>query len=202
MGNVYKLSRIRKGKTNYRKRERLLLGKTTFMSVKVSTQNVYAQVLRPELEGDKVITSVHSRELTSFGWNGSLKNMSACYLVGFLLGRKCKEKGIKHVVLYTGIRPFTTRIASCVKGLIEAGVTSPHSPEILPPEDRITGAHIAAYANVLKGKEDQYKSRFSGLLSRGMKPETYPDHFGTVKNQIMQTNLEDLGKDSRHSIPA
>ena len=57
MGNVYKLSRIRKGKTNYRKRERLLLGKTDFMSVKVSTQNIYAPVLRPELNGDKVGSS-------------------------------------------------------------------------------------------------------------------------------------------------
>jgi large subunit ribosomal protein L18 len=202
MGNVYKLSRIRKGKTNYRKRERLLLGKTDFMSVKVSTQNVCAQVLRPELRGDKVITSVHSRELTSFGWKGSLKNMTACYLVGFLLGRKCKEKGIKHVVLYTGVRPFTARIASCVKGLIEAGVTSPHSPEILPPDERISGVHIAAYASILKEKEDQYRSRFSGLLSSGMNPETYPDHFATVKNQIMQAHFEEDAKNSRHSIQA
>jgi large subunit ribosomal protein L18 len=202
MGNVYKLSRIRKGKTNYRKRERLLIGKTDFMSVKVSTQNVCAQVLRPELKGDKVITSVHSRELTSFGWKGSLKNMSACYLVGFLLGRKCMEKGIKHVVLYTGVRPFTARIASCVKGLIEAGVTSPHSPEILPPDERISGAHIAAYASTLNEKEDQYRSRFSGLLSSGMNPEMYPDHFTTVKNQIMQAHFEELAKNSRYSIQA
>jgi len=199
MGNVYKLSRIRKGKTNYRKRERLLLGKTDFMSVKVSTQNIYAQVLRPELNGDKVVTSVHSRELTSFGWKGTLKNLAACYLVGFLLGRKCKEKGVKHVVLYTGVRPFTTRIASCVKGLIEAGVTSPHSPGILPSDGRISGVHIAAYASILRENEDEYKSRFSGLLSSGMAPETYPDHFATVKNQIMQAHFEELAKDSRHS---
>jgi large subunit ribosomal protein L18 len=201
MSNVYKLSRIRKGKTNYRKRERLLIGRTDFMSVKISTQNVYAQVLRPEMEGDKVITSVHSRELTSFGWKASLKSLPACYLVGLLLGKKCKEKGVKHVALYTGIRPFTSRVASCLRGLIEAGVASPHSPEVLPPDERIKGAHIAAYASMLRGREDEYKSRFSGLLSIGMNPEEYPDHFATVKNEIMQTQFEKFGKKSSHSTP-
>lgn len=199
MVNPYKLSRIRKGKTNYRKRERLLMGKTDFLSVKVSTQNVFAQVLRPELKGDKVITSVHSRELNSYGWKGSLKNMSACYLVGFLLGRKCEKMGIDHVVLYTGIRPFTARIASCVRGLIEAGVTSPHSEEILPPNERIRGEHIATYASLMKENEDKYRTRFSGLLASGMNPETYPDHFDTVKNQILQAPIQEIGMKSRLS---
>jgi large subunit ribosomal protein L18 len=197
MVNLYKLSRIRKGKTNYRKRERLLMGKTDFVSVKVSTQNIFAQVLRPQFEGDKVLTSVHSRELNSYGWKGSLKNMSACYLVGYLLGRKCDKIGVNHVVLYTGTRPFTARISSCVKGLIEAGVTSPHSVEILPPDERIRGEHIASYASLMRENEDKYRTRFSGLLAKGMNPETYPDHFDSVKNQIMQAPFEELAMNSR-----
>ena len=187
MGSVYKLSRIRSGKTNYRKRERLLLGRTEFVSVNISTQNVCAQVLSAHESGDKVITSVHSRELLSFGWKGSMKNLPACYLVGLLLGRKCEMKGLKHVTLYTGIRPFTTRVAACIKGLIDAGISLPHSPEILPNDDRISGAHIAAFANVLKNNKKEYESRFSGLLSTGINPENYSDHFLSVKEGLLKS---------------
>ena len=102
MGHIYTLRRIRDLKTNYRKRERLLIGRKNFMTVRISGQNVTAQVLRPETAGDKVITSVHSRELSSFGWKGSLKNIPACYLVGLLLGKKCADKGVKGTV---GLKP-------------------------------------------------------------------------------------------------
>ena len=185
MGHIYTLRRIRDLKTNYRKRERLLIGRKNFMTVRVTGQNVTAQVLRPETTGDKVITSVHSRELSSFGWKGSLKNIPACYLVGLLLGKKCADKGIKQVVLYTGIRPFTSRIAACLKGLIEAGINSPHSDKTLPDSERINGAHIASYANMLKNNLEEYQSRFSGLLSLGLKPEEYPSHITEVKGVIL-----------------
>jgi len=155
------------------------------MTVRVTGQNVTAQVLRPETTGDKVITSVHSRELSSFGWKGSLKNIPACYLVGLLLGKKCADKGIKQVVLYTGIRPFTSRIAACLKGLIEAGINSPHSDKTLPDSERINGSHIASYANMLKSNLEEYQSRFSGLLSLGLKPEEYPSHITEVKGEIL-----------------
>ncbi len=187
MVSVFKLSRIRNGKTNYRKRERLLIGRTDFVSVKISAQNVYVQVLSPHRSGDKVITSAHSRELLSFGWKGSMKNLPACYLVGLLLGRKCEMKGLKRVTMYTGVRPFTTRVAACLKGLIEAGISSPHSPEVLPDDDRISGAHIAAYANILKDNKEAYESHFSGLLSTGINPEEYPDHFFAVKKVVLKS---------------
>ena len=190
MGHIYTLRRIRDLKTNYRKRERLLIGRKNFMTVRVTGQNVTAQVLRPETAGDKVITSVHSRELSSFGWKGSLKNIPACYLVGLLLGKKCADKGIKQVVLYTGIRPFTSRIAACLKGLIEAGINSPHSDKTLPDSERINGSHIASYANMLKSNLEEYQSRFSGLLSLGLKPEEYPSHITKVKAEILNQDLK------------
>ncbi|MDP9196957.1 MAG: 50S ribosomal protein L18 [Thermoproteota archaeon] len=185
MGHVHTLARIRNLKTNYRKRERLLIGRKNFMTVRISGQNVAAQVLRPEMAGDKVITSAHSRELSAFGWKGSLKSLPACYLVGFLLGKRCVGEGVKQVVLYTGIRPFTSRIAACLKGLVEAGITSPHSEKTLPINERINGSHIASYATMLKSNLQDYQSRFSGLLSLGMNPEEYPSHFSEVKGQIL-----------------
>jgi large subunit ribosomal protein L18 len=182
--------RIREKKTNYRKREKLLVGKRDFVTVNVSDQNISAQLIRPELLGDKVMASVHSNELLSYGWKGSRKNIPSCYLVGLLLGKKCLQKKISSAILYIGKRHFTTKIAACLKGLSEAGLELPFSESILPSEDRIQGNHIADYAKKLKANDDMYKSRFSSNLGSGLEPEKYPTHFSEVKDKIVHDKAE------------
>ena len=182
--------RIRERKTNYRKREKLLIGKKDFVTVNVSDQNVSAQLIRPELLGDKVMASVHSNELLSYGWKGSRKNIPSCYLVGLLLGKKCIQKKITRAILYTGKRHFTTKIAACLKGMSEAGLEMPFSEEILPTEERIQGNHIAEYAKKIKSNDDLYKSRFSSNLGSGLEPEKYPNHFSEVKDRIVSDKSE------------
>ena len=182
--------RIRERKTNYRKREKLLVGKKDFVTVNVSDQNISAQLIRPELLGDKVMASVHSNELLSYGWKGSRKNIPSCYLVGLLLGKKCLQKKISSAILYIGKRHFTTKIAACLKGLSEAGLELPFSESILPSEDRIQGNHIADYAKKLKANDDVYKSRFSSNLGSGLEPEKYPSHFSEVKDKIVNDKVQ------------
>lgn len=182
--------RIRERKTNYRKREKLLVGKKDFVTVNVSDQNISAQLIRPDLLGDKVMASVHSNELLSYGWKGSRKNIPSCYLVGLLLGKKCLQKKISSAILYIGKRHFTTKIAACLKGLSEAGLELPFSESILPSEDRIQGTHIADYAKKLKANDDVYKSRFSSNLGSGLEPEKYPSHFSEVKGKIVNDKVE------------
>jgi len=182
--------RIRERKTNYRKREKLLVGKKDFVTVNVSDQNISAQLIRPELLGDKVMASVHSNELLSYGWKGSRKNIPSCYLVGLLLGKKCLQKKISSAILYIGKRHFTTKIAACLKGLSEAGLELPFSESILPSEDRIQGNHIADYAKKLKANDDVYKSRFSSNLGSGLEPEKYPSHFSEVKDKIVNDKVK------------
>jgi large subunit ribosomal protein L18 len=182
--------RIRERKTNYRKREKLLIGKKDFVTVNVSDQNVSAQLIRPELLGDKVMASVHSNELLSYGWKGSRKNIPSCYLVGLLLGKKCIQKKITRAILYIGKRHFTTKIAACLKGMSEAGLEMPFSEEILPTEERIQGNHIAEYAKKIKSNGDLYKSRFSSNLGSGLEPEKYPNHFSEVKDRIVNDKSE------------
>ena len=182
--------RIREKKTNYRKREKLLVGKRDFVTVNVSDQNISAQLIRPDLLGDKVMASVHSNELLSYGWKGSRKNIPSCYLVGLLLGKKCLQKKISSAILYIGKRHFTTKIAACLKGLSEAGLEMPFSENILPSEDRIQGNHIADYAKKLKANEDVYKSRFSSNLGSGLEPEKYPSHFSEVKDKIVNDKVK------------
>ena len=182
--------RIREGKTNYRKREKLLIGKKDFVTVNVSDENVSAQLIRPELLGDKVMASVHSNELLSYGWKGSRKNIPSCYLVGLLLGKKCLQKKITRAILYIGKRHFTTKIAACLKGLSEAGLNMPFSENIIPSEQRIQGNHIAEYAKKLKANDELYKSRFSSNLGLGLEPENYPSHFSEVKDRIVNEKSE------------
>ena len=39
-----------------------------------------------------------------------------------------------------------SRVFAALKGAVMAGLDVPHSPEVLPPDERTNGAHIAAYA--------------------------------------------------------
>lgn len=184
MTYVQTLKRIRSDKTNYRKRAALLIGRHSFVTVKVSDQNVAAQVLKPTPTGDIVIASAHSRELAKQDWKGAFNNLPACYLTGLLMGKKMLEKGVKNAVLYIGKDHFTSRVAACLKGIVDSGVTMPVSEESLPPEERITGRHIAKYASTLKEDQEEYNSRFSAILKNGLKPEDYPTHFEEVRSKI------------------
>jgi large subunit ribosomal protein L18 len=187
---VHTLKRIREDKTNYRRRAALLIGRHSFVTVKVSDQNVAAQVLKPTRTGDIVIASAHSRELEKQGWKGALNNLPACYLTGLLMGKKALEKGVKDAVLYIGKDHFTSRVAACMKGILDGGVSMPVSEESLPDQQRISGQHIADYAGTLKGNQEEYKSRFSAILKNGLSPEDYPSHFEEIKSKLSGKPVE------------
>src|ERR671931_205302 len=180
------LKRNRQGKTNYRKRVALLLSRSNFIVAKVSDQNVSGQVLKPTINGDMVTCSAHSRELRKYGWKGSMKSLPACYLTGFLLGKKSIANSTNNAILYTGTDSFTPRIAACLKGVIAAGINVPVSEDKLPTDDRISGKHIVEYAKILKPNEAKYNSRFSMLIKDGFNPEDYPSHFEAIRNKISQ----------------
>lgn len=171
-----------------------MIGRRSFVTVKVSDQNVAAQVIKPTPTGDIVITSAHSRSLVKQGWKGSLNNLPACYLTGLLIGKKALEKGVQNVVLYVGKDHFTSRVAACMKGIYESGVNIPVSEESLPPEDRISGKHIAEYAKTLSENQDEYNSRFSAVIKNGLKPEDYPSHFDELRNKIAGGKLRQAAK--------
>lgn len=194
MTYVQTLKRIRSDKTNYRKRAALLIGRHSFVTVKVSDQNVAAQVIKPTPTGDIVITSAHSRSLAKQGWKGSMNNLPACYLTGLLVGRKALEKGVEKVVLYIGKDHFTSRVAACMKGIYESGVNIPVSEDALPPEDRISGKHIAEYARTLSQNAENYNSRFSNVIKNGLKPEDYPSHFEEIRSKISGGKLRHAEK--------
>jgi large subunit ribosomal protein L18 len=190
MSYVHTLKRIRTHKTNYRKREALLISKLDFVTIKISNQNVIAQVLKPEIQGDIVRVSTHSRELRRYGWKGSLNSLPACFLVGLVLGRKALEKGVEKAVLYIGNKPFTSRIAACMKGIVQAGINIPISSESYPTEHRLNGQHIAEYARKIKTEDiNKYNKYFSSLLKEGLVPENYQSHVEEITARIRKEEL-------------
>jgi len=196
MGYIATLKRIRNGRTNYRKRAALLLSKRRFVTISVSDENVQAQIAYPMAKGDVTITSSHSRELARFGWKGSLNSLPACYLTGLLLGKKSLQKKVDEAVLYTGKHTFTSRVAACLKGIIDSGMKVPASDSSFPSEERLVGNHIAEYARLLQDEnKEAYNSRFSRLITNNFDPIQYSSYVQKVKDAIITSNGIDKNED-------
>ena len=146
------LRRLREKKTNYRRRSAMLIGKRDFITVKISNENTQVQIHKPEILGDKVIASAHSRFLIKKGWNGSRKNIPAAYLTGYLAGKKALLKGAKDAILYSGADRYTSRMAAALKGVVDAGLQIPADPESFPAEERIKGEHLKVKNDIEKVK--------------------------------------------------
>jgi large subunit ribosomal protein L18 len=146
------LRRLREEKTNYRKRKHLLMGRRDYITVQISSQNTLVQIHKPEMQGDKVLASAHSRYLLGKGWKGSRKNIPAAYLTGYLAGKKALGKGVKAAVLYSGTRKYTQRMAAALKGVIDAGLEVPADSETFPNEERISGKHLKVQNEISKVK--------------------------------------------------
>ncbi|RLG18729.1 50S ribosomal protein L18 [Nanoarchaeota archaeon] len=184
-----KFRRRREGRTDYRKRLKLLSsGKIRFV-VRRSLNGFWCQFIKYERNGDKVIASAHSRELRNFGYLAHLGNLPSAYLTGLLAGIKAKEAGVKEAILDLGLQRSTkgSSLYACLKGALEAGINIPHSPEILPSEERLSGAHIAAYAKALKEEDPKkYERQFSNYLKNGFDPMKIVEHVEKVKERILR----------------
>ena len=146
------LRRLKEEKTNYRRRRAMLMGKRDFVTVKISNENTQVQIHKPDLLGDKVVASAHSRFLLGKGWKGSRKSISAAYLTGYLAGKKATVKGVKDAILYSGTDKYTQRMAAALKGIIDAGLKIPADQEAFPPQERINGEHLTIKNDVGKLK--------------------------------------------------
>ena len=120
----------------------MLMSKRDFIAINVTNENTQVQILKPEITGDKVIASAHSRFLLKDGWKGSRKNIPAAYLTGYFAGKKALSKGVDNAIVYSGTRKYTQRMAAVVKGVVDAGLTVPSDEESFPPEERINGEHL------------------------------------------------------------
>jgi len=187
--------RRREGKTNYRRRYKLLLSGLPRLVARRTLRHTIAQIVEARVEGDHVLVSAHSRQLVrDFGWKGYCGNTPAAYLTGLLCGLRGAQAGIEKAILDIGLqRPVPGgRVFAIVKGVIDGGVEVPCSPEMFPDEDRIRGVHIARYAEMLAAQDPlAYERAFSQYLARGLRPEELPQHFDEVKARILAAFGED-----------
>jgi large subunit ribosomal protein L18 len=128
------------------------MGRRDYITVQISSENTLVQIHKPEMQGDKVLASAHSRYLLGKGWKGSRKNIPAAYLTGYLAGKKALGKGVKAAVLYSGTRKYTQRMAAALKGVIDAGLEVPADSETFPNEERISGKHLKVQNEINKVK--------------------------------------------------
>ena len=120
----------------------MLMSKLDFITINFTNENTQVQIVKPEISGDKVIASAHSRFLLKDGWKGSRKNIPAAYLTGYSVGKKALSKGTSDAIVYSGTRKYTQRMAAAVKGIIDAGIKVPSDEETFPSEERINGEHL------------------------------------------------------------
>src|SRR3989344_589845 len=134
--------RRKQSKTNYKKRLNLLKGNYPRLVVRKSNKYITIQIIKSKNAQDKVLYMVNSKELLKHGWpedkSGSLKNLRASYLAGFLLGKKAKALN-KELILDSGLIPSTkgSRVYAAVKGVSDAGLKINFSKGIAPSQEKI-----------------------------------------------------------------
>ena len=149
-----KYRRRREGKTNYSDRIKLIKSGKNILVFRKLARTMIGQIVSFSDKGDIVISSINSKELAKYGWNGSKNNIPAAYLSGFLLAKKAKDQKGELVTNFGIINP--TKGCSkyaFLKGVIDGGLQVAHSPDSFPEESRIKGEHIAAYSKSEESKK-------------------------------------------------
>ncbi len=141
--------RKREGKTNYKKRFRLVGSEHPRLVIRLTNTKVIAQIVTFEEKGDKVLVATDSRALLKLGWKGSVKNLPAAYATGFLLAKKAQKAGISNAITDIGFHTSIpgVRVYAALKGAVDGGLTVPVSEDIFPSDERINGSHIEGFSN-------------------------------------------------------
>jgi len=178
--------RKREGRTYYKKRLKMLLSSKSRLVVRKSLKNLQVSVIKYGNKGDQVVFTVNSNSLNKLGWNGGTGNLPSAYLTGLLAGKKAIEEGINEAILDLGFNESTkgSRLYAALAGVIDAGLKVPFNPQVLPTKDRISGEHIAKYANILKDNKLKYEKQFSIYLKKGLSPEDIVRNFNETMVKI------------------
>ena len=184
--------RHREGRTDYHQRLELLKSREPRLVVRKSLNCFYCQIVRYEEKGDKVIASAVSSELKDFGWKFHGGNTPAAYLTGLLCAERAKKHKVSKAILDIGLYKITpgNTLFSALKGAVDGGLNIPYNEKILPSEDRISGKHIAAYAEAVKSDAAKYKKLFSAYVKDKADPSEMPVVFEATKKTIMDSKGE------------
>ncbi|MHA1488318.1 MAG: 50S ribosomal protein L18 [Promethearchaeota archaeon] len=194
-GPRYKRSFRRRveSKTNYHKRLKLLKSRRLRVVIRASNNHIRVQIIQSKLNGDKVLVSAFSKELTlKYGWNANTGNIPAAYLTGYLAGLRAKKKDIKEAILDLGLFYHKNRVLAAFKGILKAGINIPYKEQFFPKglEERINGSHIEKYAMKLKKEEpEKYEQLFSGYLNKKKVPPLKISQIFSNSIKIIENNV-------------
>ena len=135
------------GRTNYRKRLKLLISGSPRLVIRKTNKNMIVQFVLYSEDGDNVIVTTNSTELKKLGWSHATGNLPSAYLTGFLAATKAKEKKLTNAIVDLGLQTpaHGSRLYAVIKGAVDAGVSIPCSDDAFPSMDRIVGKHIASF---------------------------------------------------------
>ena len=165
---TYKMpfKRRRLGKTDYNKRLEMVKSGKPRLVVRKSLKYITAQIVQFDGKGDKTVLSANSRQLKKIGWNFACDNLPAAYLTGLAVGKQSVANKITEAILDAGLYKSTkgSKIYAAAKGAVDAGLKLNLGAEVLPSEDRIKGAHIAAYKEKFKDLPQVFEKIKSQIL--------------------------------------
>jgi len=140
--------RRREGKTDYYKRTNLVVADRPRMVVRKTNTHIIVQMVTAGMKGDFTAVSANSVELRAYGYKGGLSNTPAAYLTGVLFALRAINADQNAAVLDIGLNRATlgARVFAALKGAVDAGLDVPYGEAIIPPEERLKGAHIEKYA--------------------------------------------------------
>jgi len=181
---TYKVKfRRRIGNTDYKKRLALLKGKKARLVVRKSNKIVIVQLVEYKKEGDKIISSANSKELSKFGWKLNTKNIPAAYLTAFLCAKKTEGK-TKEAILDIG-RNTPARgsiVFAALKGAIDAKLNIPFEEKAFPKPEKINGKELEKYLSSLE--EEKYKKQFAEYEKKGIDRSKISQYFEQTLNEI------------------
>lgn len=146
MIKINKRRRI-EGKTDFAKRIKLLKSESPRIVFRKTSKYLIAQYVDSKEAKDIIKTGITSKILLNYGWpesaKGSLKSITAAYLLGILMGKKISDKKNIPIIDFGMIRNVhKSRAYSFMKGLIDSGINLEHKEGIFPDENRIKGEHL------------------------------------------------------------
>lgn len=173
--------RKREGRTNYKKRLVLLKSRKPRLVIRKTNAQMILQIADYSLQGDKISLTVPSSALKKFGWKYSCKNMPACYLAGFLLAKRAKEKNIQEAIVDFGLQSSIpgSKLYAAVQGALDGGLKIPVDKEMLPKKERVSGAHISGHFSKGAGE-----SQFSNYRKENIDPAKISQAMDELKNKM------------------
>jgi len=140
--------RRREAKTDYAKRIRLLKSNSPRLVFRKTNKYLIAQYTISKEAKDEIKLGGNSKELLKFGWPkeflGSLKSISAAYLLGVLMSKKIKEKKLEKPIVDFGMIKMIhkTKTYAFLKGLKDSGLDINCDDKFCPDDNRLKGEHM------------------------------------------------------------